>query len=171
MIRSKMSTLKLSFFFLTLTFSISCIAQTNQLDSLINDDLQRIIIDKQKYYNAVWEGNKTIANDYCIFTNNYYRNFEYSNEVISTGIKFIFPGNLTKQQKKQGVYGVAFSGVKLENNKLQLIFVDQGYKLEGKKLICGLADGYSFYYEYSCDLKQWILKETSPTELFMIKTK
>lgn len=134
----------------------------NQLDSLINQNFFLIVEKYKQYFNDVWQGKKSIENDFCIFTDNISIGFEFSDKIKNTGVQFISENNMTESQLKQGLYGASLSQIFLNNNLLVLNYNTQSIKLEGNLKVIGLSDYYLFEYEYSCDYRKWILVRTIP---------
>jgi hypothetical protein len=152
---------------LLLTMNTKTFAQiNNQIDSLINQHLFLVIKSHEQFYNDVWKGKKSVKNDFCIFTDNLSEGFEFSDDLINTEVKFISESKLTESQMEQGVYGVSLSEIFMHNNNLILSYNTKGIKLEGNKVITGLADYYMFDYEYSCNYNKWILVRTSPKDFY-----
>ncbi len=125
---------------------------------MINSGLLHVLNTTQEYFLNQFKGERSLAHDYYIFTDNFQPTFEFSEEVKSTGVNFISINSLTEKQKKEGVFGLLFTGVNIHDNNLILSFVDEGIKIEGEKLVESLADGYRFNYILTCESMRWKLK-------------
>lgn len=140
--------------------------KNNQLENMINESLLQILNEKETYYLERFENKKSLTKDFYIFEEHFPRNFEFSEEIRSIGIKFISINNLSNEQKKKGVFGISFTGVSLNDNLLKLTFISQGAKMRDNTLEVGYSEGFEFYYKYSCELKKWIFSSSNlPNEL------
>ncbi|MDI6834031.1 MAG: hypothetical protein QMD02_09355 [Bacteroidales bacterium] len=95
-----------------------------------------------------------------VWIDHYPSGFEPTQEIIdlTLKLKYVSIYGLTQRQKRKGIYGIAFSGVRIDGNKLILNFAGMGVKLRNNILHIGHdSDGYSFEYEYSCEKQEWVL--------------
>ncbi len=143
-------------FLICISFSVKG-QNSNQFEKMVNDGLLRILEETESYYVKYFKNKRSITEDFYIFVDHYPSNFEFSQEIQSIGVKKISLNDLTSEQKQEGVVGVSFSGIELDSAILKIIFVTLDVKMNGNILEIGLSDGYFFYYEYSCELKTWIL--------------
>ena len=147
------------FLFITSNITIQVKAQTgNQLDSIINYGLLHVLNSTQEYYLKQFKGERSLSHDYYVFTDRFPPNLEFSSAVKSTGVQFTSLENLSEKQKKEGVFGLLFTGITIHDDNLIISFVDEGIKIEGEKLVESLADGYRFSYKFSCETMKWELK-------------
>ena len=155
-------------FFFVLLLSINAISKAQTQDSLIKDDKKKKMIHDalltvlkiEKDYIEKGVTTKKINDDFNIWIDHYPAGFELTQEILDLNlrIKYISVYSLSKRQKKKGIYGIGFSGVRIDGNKILLYFNGKGVFLKGRILNMGIdGDGYLFEYEYLCEKQEWVL--------------
>ncbi|NLL28837.1 MAG: hypothetical protein GX259_08560 [Bacteroidales bacterium] len=157
--------IKLLFLFLVL-FSITTISKAqdtivkyDQIEKMIQDALL-IVLKSEKDYIEKGIIPKKINDNFYIWIDHYPFGFEPTQEILDLNlkIKYISKHSLTKKQKKKGIDGIGFSGVRIDGNKIKLYFSSRSVFLKNKILYVGIdGEGYLFEYEYSCEKQEWIL--------------
>lgn len=153
-------------FFMLFPITVVCQAQTQ--DTIIEDDqIEKMIQDAlltvlqvEKHYIEKEITRQKITDDFYIWVDHYPAGFEPTQEILNLNLKlkFISIYSLTKKQKKKGIVGISFSGVRIDGNKIKLYFCTKNAFLKDKILYIGIdGDGYSFEYEYSCEKQEWVL--------------
>jgi len=154
--------------FFVVLLSINEIGQAQTQDTIIEDDRIEIMIQDalltvlkiEKGYIVNGVTTKKINDDFYIWIDHYPSGFEPTQEILSLNLrlKFISIYSLTKKQKKKGIVGIGFSGVRIDDNKVKLYFSSNNVFLKNNKLYIGIdGEGYSFEYEYSCEKQEWVL--------------
>ena len=137
-------------------------------DTLIRDDqitkmIQKslfIVLQIEKGYIEKQITNRGINDDFYIWIDHYPAGFEPTQEILDLNLKLKYVSiyGLTKKQKKKGMYGIGFSGVRIDGNKIKLNFTGTGVHLKNNKMYVGVdGEGYLFEYEYSCESMEWVL--------------
>ncbi|HOU99352.1 MAG TPA: hypothetical protein PLP65_10955 [Bacteroidales bacterium] len=154
--------------FFVVLFLINAIGQAQTQDTIIEDDrIEKMIQDAlltvlkiEKGYIVNGVTTKKINDDFYIWIDHYPAGFEPSQEILNLNLrlKFISKYSLTKKQKKKGISGLGFTGVRIDGNKLKLYFTSWNIFLKKNKLYMGIdGEGYNFEYEYSCEKQEWVL--------------
>ncbi len=136
-------------------------AQTgeDQTEKMINNGLLAILKKDQEYI-AKGILRKNYFETSCIWVDHLPEGFEFSQEIIDMKLKCVSIYGLTKEQKKNGINGIQFTGFKLEGNYLRICFAEVGVFQKGNTLHMGVGEGYVFGYTYSCEKNEWILTKT-----------
>lgn len=134
------------------------IPRWDQSEKMIQDALLSVLKIEKHYIEDMHYGK--IDDDFYIWVENYPLGFSLTQDILDLNLKLkgISRYNLTKKQKKKGISGIAFSGVLINDNKLRLVFREEGFLLKDKLLHWGIdGEGYLFEYEYSCEKREWVL--------------
>lgn len=135
------------------------IIEDDQITKMIQNALFTVLKIEKEYIDSGFT-NRKINDDFYIWIDHYPAGFEPIQEILDLKLrlKYISIYSLTKKQKKKGVDGIGFSGVRIDGDKIKLYFSSKNVFLKGNQLYMGIdGDGYSFEYEYSCEKKEWIL--------------
>lgn len=153
-------------FIILLSIISICKAQTqdtlieeDQIEKMIQNALLTVLKIEKDYIEKGFT-TKKINEDFYIWIDHYPAGFEPTQEILDLNLKlkYVSEYGLTKKQKKKGIDGIGFSGVRIDGNKIKLYFNSRNIFLIKNKLYMGIdGEGYLFEYEYSCEKQEWII--------------
>lgn len=123
----------------------------NALFTVLKNEKEKIEIGKT---------NLKIDDNFYIWIDHYPAGFEPTQEILGLNmkLKYLSIYGLTKRQKKKGIYGIGFSGVRIEGNRIKLNFTGMGVHLKNNMMYVGIdGEGYLIEYVYSCEAEEWQL--------------
>ncbi|MGI6291578.1 MAG: hypothetical protein ACOXZH_04035 [Bacteroidales bacterium] len=136
------------------------IIEYDQIEKMIQEALLTVL-KIEKHYIEKGITRQKITDDFYIWVDHYPAGFEPTQEILNLDLKlkYISIYSLTKKQKKKGIKGISFSGVRIDSNKIKLYFCSKNVFLKDKILYISIGEGYLFEYEYSCEKQEWVLSK------------